>query len=160
MKKINVFLLAGILFLAILVLIPSCKKEIYTDADALAAMKEGLKYKNDLAKELATLELTNQLQLEGLRSQLSIKEMLAADSLNRIGAKTTVSVQVMDVTGTTANMSGFSVTVNQSGNATTLTTDANGLVVFKFRIRICICCGCKNWFCQSFGYNAYRRWVQ
>jgi hypothetical protein len=130
MKKINVFLLAGILFLAILVLIPSCKKEIYTDADALAAMKEGLKYKNDLEKELATLDLTNQLQLEGLRSQLSIKEMLASDSLNRIGAKTTVSVQVMDVTGTTANMSGFSVTVNQSGKATTLTTDANGLVVF------------------------------
>ena len=130
MKKINVFLLAGILFLAILVLIPSCKKEIYTDADALAAMKEGLKYKNDLAKELATLDLTNQLQLEGLKSQLSIKEMLASDSLNRIGAKTTVSVQVMDVTGTTSDMSGFSVTVNQNGAAKTLTTDANGLVVF------------------------------
>ena len=130
MKKINVFLLAGILFLAILVLIPSCKKEIYTDADALAAMKEGLKYKNDLAKELATLDFTNQLQLEGLRSQLSIKEMIASDSLNRIGARTIVSVQVMDVTGTTSNMSGFSVTVNQSGKATTLTTDANGLVVF------------------------------
>jgi hypothetical protein len=130
MKKIYAFLVAGILFLTILVIIPSCKKEIYTDADALAAMKDGLKYKNDLAKELATLELTNQLQIINLQSQLSIKETLVGDSLARIGAKTTVSVQVQDVTGSTADMSGFSVTVNQNGAAKTLTTDANGLVVF------------------------------
>ncbi|MGE5406155.1 MAG: carboxypeptidase-like regulatory domain-containing protein [Methanosarcina sp.] len=130
MKKINAFLMAGILFLSILVIIPSCKKEIYTDEDALTAMKEALKYKNDLAKELATLQLTNQLQVLGLQSQLSIKEMLASDSLSRIGSKTTVSVQVQDVTGSTTGMSGFSVTVNQNGVAKTLTTDANGLVVF------------------------------
>lgn len=131
MKKVNLFLLAGIFSLAILVLIPSsCKKEIYTDADALAAMKEGLKYKNDLEKEMATLQLTSQLQLEGLRSQLSLKIMLASDSLQRVGAKTTVSIQVKDVTGNTTDLSGFSVTVNQDGKATTNSTDANGLVVF------------------------------
>lgn len=122
--------MAGILFLSILVIIPSCKKEIYTDADALAAMKDGLKYKNDLAKELATLELTNQLQMINLQSQLSIKATLVGDSLSRIGAKTNVNVQVQDVTGSTADMSGFSVTLNQNGTAKTLTTDANGLVVF------------------------------
>ena len=43
MKKRFAFILAGTLFLAISVLMPSCKDEIYTDEDALAAMKEGLK---------------------------------------------------------------------------------------------------------------------
>ena len=130
MKKRFAFILAGILFLAIGVLIPSCKEEIYTDEEALAAMKEGLKYKNDLQKELLALELTNQIQLLNLASQLSVKEMVASDSLQRIGGKTIVSVQVKDVTGLTADLSGFSVTVNQGGVATTLTTDVNGLVVF------------------------------
>ncbi|MCX6254896.1 MAG: hypothetical protein NTV31_10535 [Bacteroidia bacterium] len=130
MKKINTFLLAGIFLLAILALIPSCKKEIYTDADALAAMKSGLQYKNDLEKELLALQLTNQLQIINLQSQLSIKETLFGDSLARIGAKTIVSVQVYDVTGRTADMSGFDVTVNQNGTAVTDSTDANGLVVF------------------------------
>ena len=130
MKKRFAFILAGILFLAISVLIPSCKEEIYTDEEALAAMKEGLKYKNDLEKELMALSLTNQIQLLNLASQLSVKEMVASDSLQRIGSKTIVSIQVKDVTGLTADLSGFDVTVNQGGVATTLTTDANGLVVF------------------------------
>jgi hypothetical protein len=93
-------------------------------------MKDGLKYKNDLAKELATLDLTNQLQIINLTSQLSIKEMKASDSLSRVGAKTVVSVQVYDVTGNTADMSGFSVSVNQNGVLKTSTTPVSGLVVF------------------------------
>lgn len=132
--KRNVLLIAGILILAVVVLVPSCRKEIYTDKDALAAMKEALKYKNDLEKELLTLGLTNQLQLEGLRSQLSIKETISIDSLARIGSKTIVGVQVKDVTGQTSDLSGFGVTVNQGGVATTLTTDANGLVVFPSNV--------------------------
>lgn len=130
MKKRFAFILAGILFLAISVLMPSCKEEIYTDEEALAAMKEGLKYKNDLQKELAALNLTNELQLLNLQSQLSIKEMKVSDSLARVGTKTVLSIVVKDVTGMTSDMTGFSVSVNQSGVMKTLTTDANGLVVF------------------------------
>ena len=128
--KRNVLLLAGILILALVVLVPSCRKEIYTDKDALAAMKEAQKYKNDLEKELLALELTNQLQLDGLRSQLTLKEYQTMDSLQKIGGKTSVSIQVYDITGNTTAMDGFSVTVNQNGAANTLTTDANGFVVF------------------------------
>jgi len=130
MKKRFAFILAGTLFLAISVLMPSCKEEIYTDEDALAAMKEGLKYKNDLAKELLDLQLTNQMQIMNLQSQIDKREWMFSDSLNRIGGKTSVNVQVSDVTGMTTDMSGFDVTVNQSGTAVTLQTDANGLVVF------------------------------
>ena len=122
--------MAGILFFAGLLFISSCKKEVYTDADALAAMKEGLKSKNDLEKEILALQLTNQLQVINLQSQLSTRETLVGDSLARIGAKTTISVQVNDVTGSTTDMSGFDVTVNQNGTAKTLKTDVNGLVVF------------------------------
>lgn len=130
MKKRFAFILAGILFLAISVLMPSCKEEIYTDEEALAAMKEGLKYKNDLEKELLALQLTNQLQIINLQSQLSIKEMKTSDSLDKVGAKTTVSLQVKDVTGLTADLSGFDITVNQGGQAVTLKTNAAGFVVF------------------------------
>lgn len=130
MKKHNFVVAAGIFMLAAMVIISSCRKEIYTDEDALAAMKEAIKYKNDLEKELMALQLTNQLQLEGLRSQLSIKEMRSADSLQRVGTKVDVTIQVQDVTGNSANMSGFSITTNQGGVAKTLTTDANGFVVF------------------------------
>lgn len=130
MKKRFAFILAGILFLAITVLMPSCKEEIYTDEDALAAMKEGLKYKNDLAKELLDLQLTNQMQIMNLQSQIDKREMLFSDSLNRIGGKTSLNVQVSDVTGMTTDMSGFNVTVNQSGTAVTLQTNSDGLVIF------------------------------
>lgn len=129
MKK-RLLLIAGILLLAIVMVVPSCRKEVYTDEDALAAMKEGLKYKNDLEKELLALELTNQLQLDGLRAQLSIKELRTADSLQKIGAKVSISLQVQDVTGNSTDMSGFSVTSNQMGVAKTLVTDANGFVLF------------------------------
>jgi hypothetical protein len=128
--KRNILLLVGILILTSVVLVPSCRKEIYTDKDALEAMKEALKYKNDLEKEILALGLTNQLQLEGLRSQLSMKEYQTMDSLQKIGGKTAVSIQVYDITGNTTAMDGFSVTVNQNGQAKTLTTDANGFVVF------------------------------
>jgi hypothetical protein len=129
MKK-RLLLIAGILMLAIVMLVPSCRKEVYTDEDALAAMKEGLKYKNDLEKELMTLQLTNQLQMLGLEAQLTMKERRFADSLDKVGAKVTVSIQVQDVTGNTTDMSGFTVTSNQMGIAKTLTTDANGFVLF------------------------------
>lgn len=130
MKKRFAFILAGTLFLAISVLMPSCKEEIYTDEEALAAMKEGLKYKNDLAKELLDLQLTNQMQIMNLQAQISQREMRFSDSLNRIGGKTSLNVQVTDVTGVTTDMSGFNVTVNQNGTAVTLQTNVNGLVVF------------------------------
>lgn len=130
MKKNFLVLTAGTILVAVMVLVSSCRKEVYTDEDALEAMKEAIKYKNDLEKELMALQLTNQLQLEGLRSQLSIKEMRAADSLERVGTKVTVSIQVQDVTGNTTDMSGFNVTTNQGGTAKTLITDTNGFVVF------------------------------
>jgi len=130
MKKKFAFILAGVLFLAISALMPSCKEEIYTDADALTAMKEGLKYKNDLAKELLDLQLTNQMQIMNLQSQISQREAIFSDSLDRIGGKVSLNVQVNDVTGMTTDYTGFNVTVNQSGTAVTLQTDANGLVVF------------------------------
>jgi hypothetical protein len=129
MKK-RLLLIAGILMLAIVILVPSCRKEVYTDEDALVAMKEGLKYKNDLEKELMTLQLTNQLQVEGLRIQLDMKERRFADSLDKIGAKVSVTIQVQDVTGNTTDLSGFSITTNQMGVAKTLITDANGFVLF------------------------------
>ena len=108
----------------------SCDKELYTDADAQAAMDRIAQRKLDAEQAIKELEFANKLAVEKLIGDIALEQQ-ALTYMNE--NTTTVTILVKDVTDPAANMSGFTVATSQSWGDVSKTTNNAGMATLTIR---------------------------